>query len=90
MGLVSHTPRSATIQAEVASVLYVLDAHQFEAIKRENPELGRKLLTYFVSVMAERLTERLTFANRMIAVLRSERRGVPVRSARSTLSNASQ
>jgi sulfate permease, SulP family len=66
MGLVSHAPRSATIQAEVASVLYVLNTHQFEAIKRENPALGQKLLTYFVSVMAERLT----FANRMIAVLR--------------------
>ena len=66
MGLVSHAPRSATIQAEVASVLYVLGTEQFEAIKRENPALGQKLLTYFVSVMAERLT----FANRMIAVLR--------------------
>jgi sulfate permease, SulP family len=66
MGLVSHAPRSATIQAEVASVLYVLGTHQFEAIKGENPELGQKLLTYFVSVMAERLT----FANRMITVLR--------------------
>ena len=66
MGLVSHAPRSATIQAEVASVLYVLGTLQFEAIKRENPALGQKLLTYFVSVMAERLT----FANRMIAVLR--------------------
>jgi SulP family sulfate permease len=66
MGLVSHAPRSATIQAEVASVLYVLSAHQFEALKIENPMLGQKLLTYFVSVMAERLM----FANRMIAVLR--------------------
>jgi sulfate permease, SulP family len=66
MGLVSHAPRSATIQAEVDSVLYVLGAQQFEAIKTENPMLGQKLLTYFVSVMAERLT----FANRMISVLR--------------------
>jgi sulfate permease, SulP family len=66
MGLVSHAPRSATIQAEVASVLYVLGTVQFEAIKSENPALGQKLLTYFVSVMAERLT----FANRTIAVLR--------------------
>ena len=66
MGLVTHAPRSATIQAEVASVLYVLSAHQFEAIKSENPTLGQKLLTYFVTVMAERLT----FANRMITVLR--------------------
>jgi SulP family sulfate permease len=66
MGLVAHAPRSATIQAEVASVLYALSTQQFEAIKDENPALGQKLLTYFVSVMAERLT----FANRMIAVLR--------------------
>jgi sulfate permease, SulP family len=66
MGLVSQAPRSATIQAEVASVLYALTAQQFEAIKLDHPALGQKLLTYFVSVMAERLT----FANRMIAVLR--------------------
>jgi SulP family sulfate permease len=66
MGLVSHAPRSATIQAEVASILYVLSAQQFEALKLENPMLGQELLTYFVSVIAERLT----FANRMIAVLR--------------------
>jgi SulP family sulfate permease len=44
----------------------VLSAHQFEALKSEKPMLGQKLLTYFVSVMAERLT----FANRMISVLR--------------------
>ncbi len=66
MGLVSQTPRSATIQAEVDSVLYVLNTHQFDAIKSEDPALSHKLLTYFVSVMAERLT----FANRTIAVLR--------------------
>jgi SulP family sulfate permease len=66
MGLVSQAPRNATIQAEVASILYVLSADQFEAIKAEDPALSQKLLTYFVSVMAARLT----FANRMIAVLR--------------------
>ena len=66
MGLVARTPRSATIQAEIDSVLYVLGAHQFDAIKDEDPALSHKLLTYFVSVMAERLT----FANRTIAVLR--------------------
>ena len=66
MGLVAHAPRSATIQAEVASVLYALNLHQFEAIKEDDPALAQKLLTYFVSVMAERLT----FANRTIAVLR--------------------
>jgi SulP family sulfate permease len=66
MGLVSRAPRNATIQAEAASVLYVLSADQFEAIKADEPALGQKLLIYFVSVMAERLT----FANRMITVLR--------------------
>jgi sulfate permease, SulP family len=66
MGLVSGAPRSATIQAEVASVLYVLSTPQFEAIKVEQPQLGQKLLTYFMTVMAERLT----FANRTISVLR--------------------
>jgi sulfate permease, SulP family len=66
MGLVLQTPRSATIQAETASTLYVLSTHQFEAIKADDPELSHKLLTYFVSVIAERLT----FANRTIAVLR--------------------
>jgi SulP family sulfate permease len=66
MGLVSQSPRSATIQAEIASTLYVLSARQFEAIKSDDPALGQKLLTYFVSVMAERLS----FANRLIAVLR--------------------
>jgi SulP family sulfate permease len=66
MGLVIRAPRSATIQAELESTLYVLSLQQFEAIKRANPTLGQKLLTYFVAVMAERLT----FANRMIGVLR--------------------
>lgn len=66
MGLVSNTPRSATIQAEIDSVLYVLNTQQFDAIKVEDPALSHKLLTYFVAVMAERLT----FASRTIAVLR--------------------
>jgi SulP family sulfate permease len=66
MGLVSGAQRSATIQAEAASVLYVLGKPQFDAISLELPLLGQKLLTYFMTVMAERLT----FANRMIAVLR--------------------
>lgn len=66
MGLVSRQPRSATIQAEIDSVLYVLRADAFNAITVGNPALGQKLLTYFMSVMAERLT----FASRMIGVLR--------------------
>ena len=65
MGLVSRVPRSATIQAEIASVLYVLNADQSRPSRPMIPRWP-KLLTYFVSVMAERLT----FANRTIAVLR--------------------
>jgi sulfate permease, SulP family len=66
MGLVLKAPRIATIQAELQSTLYVLSADQFDMIKRDKPVLGQELLTYFVSVMAERLI----FANRMIGVLR--------------------
>jgi sulfate permease, SulP family len=66
MGLVLKAPRIATIQAELQSTLYVLSADQFETIKRDKPVLGQELLTYFMSVMAERLI----FANRMIGVLR--------------------
>jgi sulfate permease, SulP family len=66
MGLVANALRSATIQAEVASVLYVLQADQFHSIKYRHPALTHKLLTYFIAVMAERLN----FANRAIGVLR--------------------
>jgi SulP family sulfate permease len=66
MGLVAQMPRSATIQAETDSVLYALTTPQFAAISRERPALGQKLLVYVVTVMAERLS----FANRTIAVLR--------------------
>jgi SulP family sulfate permease len=66
MGLVAQMPRSATIQAETDSVLYVLTTPQFRAITHERPALAQQLLTYFVTVMAERLS----FANRTIAVLR--------------------
>jgi SulP family sulfate permease len=66
MRVVSQAPHNATIQTKVASFFKVLGADQIEAIKADDPALSQKLLTYFVSVMAERLT----FANRMIAVLR--------------------
>jgi len=35
MGLITRSPRSATVQAEAASVLYELDAEAFERIKRD-------------------------------------------------------
>jgi SulP family sulfate permease len=65
MGLITRGPRSATIQAEAASVLYELDADAFERLKREHPALSQALLAYVVAVM----TERLSFANRAIGVL---------------------
>jgi sulfate permease, SulP family len=65
MGLITQSPRSATIQAETASVLYVLDADAFERIKRERPALSQALLAYVIKI----LTERLSFANRLIGVL---------------------
>jgi SulP family sulfate permease len=65
MGLIAHQPRSATMQAEVVSVLYELSASAYERIKRENPALSHVLLTYVITVMAERLS----FANRVIGVL---------------------
>ena len=66
MGLITRSSRSATIQAEVPSVLYELSADAYERIKRENSALGQALLTYIIRVMAERLS----FASRVIGVLR--------------------
>lgn len=65
MGLITQRPRSATIRAETASVLYELDADAFARIKRENAALSQALLAYVIAVM----TERLSFANRVIGVL---------------------
>jgi len=65
MGLIAQRPRSATIQAEAASVLYELNANAYETIKREHPALSQALLGYVIAVM----TERLSFANRLIGVL---------------------
>jgi SulP family sulfate permease len=65
MGLITRQPRSATMQAELVSVLYELNASAYERIKRENPSLSHALMTYIITVMAERLS----FANRAIGVL---------------------
>jgi SulP family sulfate permease len=65
MGLITRQPRSATMQAELVSVLYELSANAYEHIKRENPGLSHALLTYIITVMAERLS----FANRAIGLL---------------------
>ena len=65
MGLITGRARSATIKAEVASVLYVLEADAFDASRASNPALYQALLTYVITVMSERLS----FASRVIGVL---------------------
>jgi SulP family sulfate permease len=65
MGLITRQPRSATMRAELVSVLYELSASAYERIKRESPALSHALLTYVVAVMAERLS----FTNRVIGIL---------------------
>ena len=65
MGLLSGRPRSATVQAEIASIVYELPADAFERLKAEQPALVQALLIYIIDVMAERLS----FASRVIGVL---------------------
>jgi SulP family sulfate permease len=66
MGLITRQPRSASIAAEVDSVLYSLSVEAYQRIVAENPPLAQALLTYIVGVMSERLS----FASRLISVLR--------------------
>ena len=65
MGLITGRPRSATVQAEIASVAYELRADAFERLKAERPSLAQALFTFVIGVMAERLS----FASRVIGVL---------------------
>jgi SulP family sulfate permease len=66
MGLITRQLRSATIQAEIDSVLYALSVEDYERLKAENRPLHQALLSYVVTVM----TERLSFASKTIGVLR--------------------
>src|SRR5262245_40831284 len=66
MGLIGRQLRSATIQAETDSVLYALGLEAFERLKTENRPLHQALLTYVIQLMSERLS----FASRVIGVLR--------------------
>jgi SulP family sulfate permease len=66
MGLITRQLRSATIQAESDSVLYALTVEAYERLKSENRPLHQALLSYVVTVM----TERLSFASKVISVLR--------------------
>jgi sulfate permease, SulP family len=66
MGLITGQPRSATIEAEVDSVLYELSAEAYEHIKANEQSVSQALYTYVIKVMAERLS----FASRVIGVLK--------------------
>jgi sulfate permease, SulP family len=66
LGLITGRARSATIRAELDSVVYALSFEAYERLCRENRALSQALLTYVVRVMAERLN----FASRTIGVLR--------------------
>jgi SulP family sulfate permease len=65
MGLITQRPRSATVEAEVASVVYEFGIEDYERLKIDKPALIQALLTYVIKVMAERLG----FASRLIGVL---------------------
>jgi SulP family sulfate permease len=65
MGLITQRPRTATIEAEVASVVYEFRVEDYERLKIDKPALIQALLTYVIKVMAERLG----FASRLIGVL---------------------
>ena len=65
MGLITGRTRSATVQAEIASVAYELRAEAFERLKTERPPLAQALFTFVIGVMAERLS----FSSKVIGVL---------------------
>ena len=73
MGLITRQARSATIQAEGDSVLYALSIDAYERIRRENRPLSQALLTYVITVMAERLELRQQ-GDRRLAPLRDGHR----------------
>ena len=65
MGLITGRPRSATVQAEIASVAYELKADAFERLRVESPFLAQALFAFVIGIMAERLS----FASKVIGVL---------------------
>ena len=66
MGLITGKPRNATVRADTPSVLYALSITEYASLKAETPAAALALLSYIVSLMSERLT----FANRVVSVLR--------------------
>jgi len=65
MGLITGRPRSATIRSEAASVLYELPLGVYEQVMQQDPALGQALLKFVIEAMSERLS----FANRVITAL---------------------
>jgi len=65
MGLITSQPRNATIRAETQGILYALSLSAYERIKAEHPAAALALLGYIITVMSERLS----FANRVVGVL---------------------
>jgi SulP family sulfate permease len=65
MGLITGRPRSATIRAEVDSVLYELPRSAYDDLVEQNPEVAQALLKFVIEVMSERLS----FANRAMSAL---------------------
>lgn len=65
MGLITGQPRNATVRAETRGILYALSLSAYERIKVENPAAALAFLSYIISVMSERLS----FANRVVGVL---------------------
>ena len=66
MGLITGQHRSASIEVDVNSVLYELGADAYKYITTNDHALSRALFTYVIRVMAERLS----FASRVIGVLK--------------------
>ena len=65
MGLITGRPRSATIRAEVDSVLYELSRNAYHDLVQQNPQVPQALLKFVIEVMSERLS----FANRAMSAL---------------------
>ena len=65
MGPITVQFRSATIEAELDTLLYELDVESYNRVVTEYPALSQALLTYIIRIMSERLG----FASRAIGVL---------------------
>jgi len=66
MGLITGQSRSATIRAEVDSVLYELSLSAYHDLLAQHPDVAQALLKLVIEVMSERLS----FSNRAISALR--------------------